>query len=421
MMETAIYQSVLKWQEGPRGLTKPLWVVVTLLLAVSIFDPADLLLHAKVPLFVLTWGITLLDLVLRTDDSWPIPYGLFLYVTFFCLVLPLSSIFLYFLQGGMLSNYDGFLDFKAYLFLSIAFPLAIKRISLVRTLSWLLTVMSVFIIIIYVITSQSEALRLSLMVFGGNYGIFAFGERTYGSFTYHPIYFQASPLIVIALGYFACRCVRLSGRARLWSSVVLMLNMLGMFWSGTRNNMLASLLVPVSVIFWYSRRKPRLVLWAVIAAIAIVIWKGDVILEMLNPREYDNALKLVHARDYMAMFQQWRTLLLGQGLGARFHSTLYGYVSVTELTYFDLIRNYGIAGAAVALGLLLYPLRAVFIKEQRPFHYLYITYGIYLILCLSNPLLFSSSGMLLLALVVCNYFSVAQGAFSPGMVLEQRV
>jgi hypothetical protein len=137
-----------------------------------------------------------------------------------------------------------------------------------------------------------------------------------------------------------------------------------------------------------------------VGAIALLAYKSDVLVNMFSARESDNALKLVHMRDYMSLFGEWPILFFGQGLGAKFHSTLYGYTSITELTYFDILRSYGFAGAFAIGCLLLYPLATLRDADRRDSHFICIAYGLYLILCVSNPMLFSSDGMLVLALVI---------------------
>jgi len=393
-------------------------VTLVLLLLVAVFDPADLITHMKVPLFVLACVILLVDLFIWEKEHYPVPGALLLYTLVFSLVLPLTSIFLYLLRDGRLSAYDGFTYLKSYLFLTLCIPLAIKRIGLVRPLSFVLTALSVLTLVIYAITFNDDALRAELWILGDKYGFVGFADRTYGSLSYPTVYFHTSPLLVIAIAYFCYRSLHSDGRTRLWNIFFLLLNMFAMLFSGTRNNMIASLLVPLAVTFWYARRRVKLLMLATLTLITSAIFNYGVVRDMFSVDDYSNTIKLLHLRDYMAMFSHWPTLLFGQGLGARFYSTAWGSnVSLTELTYLEFIRNFGLILAIVYFALLLYPLTKLKDPAFRECHHLILAYGSYLTICISNPLLVSSSGMLVLAIVLFKTFSPPA---KPGHFLKEQ-
>ena len=133
--------------------------------------------------------------------------------------------------------------------------------------------------------------------------------------------------------------------------------------------------------------------------------KRDAIQGMLSVSEESNSIKLQHLRDYGVVLSNPTTLLIGQGLGAVFNSTEYGYTSVTELTYLDMLRSYGILFAAPLLFCLLYPLVCLTRHSRRSEQFLYLGYASYLVICITDPYLMSSSGMLVLSIVVAKTFS----------------
>jgi hypothetical protein len=97
--------------------------------------------------------------------------------------------------------------------------------------------------------------------------------------------------------------------------------------------------------------------------------------------------------------------LFGQGLGASFFSTAWGTrVTLTEVTYLEIIRNYGLILAPIFYLLILYPLRVLTDAGQRVDHYVFLAYAAYLYICSGNPLLLSSTGMLVLAIVLVKTF-----------------
>jgi len=375
------------------------------LLLVAVFDPADLITHAKVPLFSLVWIIILVDAVISRKGRYGIPPNLLLYTLVFAVLLPLISIFIYILRGGMMEGYDGFKYLKAYLFLTLCIPLAIKRIDLIRPLSMILSALSLATLVVYAITLNDDALRSQLWLLGDTYGIFGLGNRSYATLSYELVYFHTSPLMVVAVAYFCYHSLHSRGRARLWNVLLLLLNVCGMLLSGTRNNMIIGLLMPLMVIAWYKGTRVRLIVFAMSIVVMLVGLASGVVQAMLNTDDDSNAIKLLHFHDYMGMFSNWPTLLFGQGLGASFFSTAWGTrVSVTELTYLEFLRNYGLILASIYYVLLLYPLRKLGNQETRADHYLFLGYVGYLYLCAANPLLVSSTGMLVLAIVLFKTF-----------------
>jgi hypothetical protein len=377
-----------------------------LLLAVAIFDPSDLLFHAKVPLFVGLWVLFLADIVISRGELYRVPTNLYLYIYIFVILLPLTAMLVYVLRGGGMQGYDGFGYYKSYLFLTLCIPLGMKRIDLIRPLSMILSVLSLATIGLYAITFNDEALRGQLWLVGDTYTIFSLTDRTYGSLSYQLVYFHTSPLMVVAVAYFCYQSLVSLGRARFWNILLLLLNVCGMVLSGTRNNMIIGLLMPLMIVAWYKGIKVRLAVVAALAAILSVGLGYGVVQAMLSPDEISNTIKLLYFRDYGAMFSNWPTLLFGQGLGASFFSTALGTrISVTELTYVELLRNYGLIMACVFFFLLLYPLRTLRNPEARNDHYLFLGYVGYLYLCTANPLLMSSTGILVLAMVLVKTFS----------------
>ena len=111
------------------------------------------------------------------------------------------------------------------------------------------------------------------------------------------------------------------------------------------------------------------------------------------------------------MFSDPKTLLFGQGLGSYFYSSGFGTeTSITELTYLEFIRNFGLIIAIIYYGLLLYPIRKLRNQTFKEMHFLILAYVAYLMICVSNPLLVSSSGMLVLAIVISKVFSDAESS-----------
>ncbi len=380
------------------------------LVAAAVLDPADMVFHAKVPLFVISWLLFLSGLLTkRWNDSIPAP--VLLYVAFFSFALPVTSIALYLVSGGGLANFDGFGYWKSFLFLTLTVILSVAEdINLIPALSTVLSVLSVLVIAVSTALAASPALGLGIEAVGTKYQILALSQRSYGSFNYTGIYFPASPLLVIPLGYFAHRFVTSSGRSRLYSALLLLLNVSGMFRSGTRNNVIFSILTPLIVFGWYSRTRALVLSTAVFAIGFFLLANVSTVSAALDVAESSNQVKVQHLEDYAEILQNPKTLILGQGMGSQFFSHGFeDYTSITELTYLELIRSFGLILGGIVIALLMAPLQSLWSREAHGIHFLLLSYAAYLFLCTVNPFLVSSSGMLVLSIVLASVYRLERG------------
>src|SRR6266404_376910 len=168
-----------------------------LLLADAIFDPTDLLFHAKVPLFAGIWILLLADLAIPGHQRYEVPTNLYFYIYVFVFFLPLIGMLIYVLRGGETDSYEGLGYYKSYLFLTLCVPLAMKRIDVIRPLSMILSVLSLATIGLYAITFNNDSLRSQLWLVGDTYTMFSLSERSYGNLSYQLVYFHTSPLLIV--------------------------------------------------------------------------------------------------------------------------------------------------------------------------------------------------------------------------------
>ena len=228
------------------------------LLIAAVFDPADQIMHMKVPLFVAAWAFTAISYLLE-KRSVTVPLGLVFYLTCFSFLIPLSSILIYILRSGSLDRYDGFQYLKSYMFLTLCIPpISLKKIDAVRLLSFILTAESLLIAAVYLSFLINPLLVEVVYEFGQVYGVVAIGQRTYGGGAFNAVDFVTSPLLVIPISYFAFKCIASESKVRLSYAFLMIINVIGMFLSGTRSNMLMSFVTLLLVVFWYSKKKLRL-------------------------------------------------------------------------------------------------------------------------------------------------------------------
>src|SRR5580658_235122 len=394
-------------------MNKLLQLILFALLLVAVFDPGDQVTHLKVPLFVGLWVIFFVGLLISKERIPTIAPSLLMYIFVFALFLPLVSILWYYVRGGHAASFDGFQYLKSFLFLTLAAVLVAKKIDAIRLLNIVLTLLSFVIIVTEILISTQPGLIDLLWPIGDAYDLFSMGERTYGGFSYYYVYPHTAPLLVLSLAYFAYRSATSKSRARYLHVALLLVNVVAMLCSGTRNDMIFALITPLLVFIWYSDKNQRRALFALllVGAVTAGIYASDIIRAMADPDNESNAIRLMHLRDYSMMFSDPKTLLFGQGLGSYFYSSGFGTeTSITELTYLEFIRNFGLIIAIIYYGLLLYPIRKLRNQTFKEMHFLILAYVAYLMICVSNPLLVSSSGMLVLAIVISKVFSDAESS-----------
>jgi hypothetical protein len=75
------------------------------------------------------------------------------------------------------------------------------------------------------------------------------------------------------------------------------------------------------------------------------------------------------------------------------------------------VRSFGILGALVMFALLAFPIvHAFLIDPSSRDRNVVVGYAFYLVMCVSNPNLFSSMGMLILAIVLASIFMADSAA-----------
>jgi hypothetical protein len=377
-------------------------LLLVLFVLTCAFDPADQILGGKVQIFVALWAATLLSLMARPDDV-NLPAWLLIYVLGF-VAIPLFSVFWYYVIDGK-QPFEGFVLLKGYLLMSLAVLLVLNKVDLIPLLSKVLTIVAVLVIGVFAAIQLYPGLLEVLYPYGGITGAFWLDERSYGdNLKLLQVYLMASPMLAIAIAYYFDCAMSLRGRARLAYFALVGINVVGMVLAGTRNNILVALLLPFVLWPFYTR---RVVLYAWCSLLVVVLCAlpfADQLAAFFDPTETGNSIKLTSIQDYIDLFSNPVTLLLGQGLGAYHFWSARGYsFYVTELTYLEMIRNFGLIGAIVMMAMLFLPVaHALTVRASRRERALAVAYFLYLVMCASNPNLFCSLGMLILAILVAN-------------------
>jgi len=376
------------------------------LVVVAVFDPANQVTNLKIPLFVTAWLLFFVDALI--GGSLRVRQSALLVAMTFAILLPLYSLCYYAVTNGDFIHFDGFHYLQSYFFFLIVIILTSTDIDLLRplciTLTWLSGV--IVLVAVLVITSSPETYLL-MYELGADLGVLAFNERTYGGLSFLTIYYVTAPLLVISVGYFSKLAVETRGYEQVRNVLLLALNALGMFLGGTRNSIIFSIVAPLLVFVWYSKRKSLASAGTALVLISLAALNSGVIVDMLDASDVSNAGKLLHLQDYLDMLSDPIKLMFGYGLGSFFYSREFGqYTSLTELTYFELIRSFGLVLAMAYYMFLLFPLIALSLPRGKKEHALYLSYACYLLMSATNPFLVSSSGMLVISIVWYKTFKI---------------
>jgi len=386
---------------GTHRVTRSLFSGALLLFVSStLFDPADKIFGLKLPLYLLCWCIGA-ALCFGRRERIKVPSVLLVYILLM-VTIPLLSISYYFLVDGS-DPFAGFLLLKAYLFISMALLLYVTRTDLLPTLCAVLTTVSAGIYVLSTVVLVWPVLFLPVYVWGNEYGVFSIDNRDYGSgLVLFQMYFVTSPMLAIAIAYYWHQA-KFAIRRRSVYGLLVALNLGAMILAGTRNNMLAAIVLPLSLLVLHAKRKGLAVSVIGAGVVGGLLLLSTQIGILLDPLEPSNRTKLGVLGDYATLFGNVNNMLFGRGLGAYEWWTGRGYYFITELTYFEILRNFGFLLGGVMILLLVSPIVYAFLlrrtyKEKS----VIVGYAVYLAMCISNPYLFSSMGMLILSVIVAN-------------------
>jgi hypothetical protein len=116
--------------------------------------------------------------------------------------------------------------------------------------------------------------------------------------------------------------------------------------------------------------------------------------------EASNKIKFANLDSYSELLIKHPTILLsGQGAGSIFYSKgRHSMVVQTEWSYLEILRMFGIIGAAVIVVLFFYPLYLIYKKRKLLELWVpaFLGYVLYLFVGGTNPLLLGSTGMLIM-------------------------
>lgn len=218
------------------------------------------------------------------------------------------------------------------------------------------------------------------------------------------IFLNASPLILILL------VQSLFAKNFLYS----VLAVLGLFFSGTRANIYMAIVVTVLFLIFYVKSPViRLGLIMIIALVGLR-FGPDFMQRVSSINDAKINGDSIRNETVPAIFDSMRqnpiSYFVGNGLGSSYYSAARGGVTQgSEWSYFELVRQMGAVGAGVFALILFRPLQLLKSRETMWLGWSYVGY---LVIAVTEPFIFTSTGFLLYLLLYYKVYQVGVKTFA---------
>lgn len=381
-------------------------ITLILLFLDVIIDPNNLIFHLKYILFVLVLLFWIPQVV---QIKVILPKEIWVALFFIAVFMPLYGISVGFLNHTLHNTpLTGFAYFNSFFFFVLVMVVLHQQINLQQYFNnavWSIVIITIGVYLILLINTQFFGSLYKYFVVNKQVAVYAL--RKYGDNLVLMIFYKTSPLLVFPFSYYLYRLfyTRMTKKTVLHLLFILLLATT-LFLSGTRANMVSMVLIVIFYITAYVFKQSRLWFVLFISMLLLIFvlsvpWIQNV---LLNRYETSNLIKFGYFSSYAQYFSDHIfSLLLGQGIGGSFYASgLHEMTAVTELTYLELFRVWGIPVALMFIGILFMPLLAE-LKAGKLSH-IFIAYLAYLFIAGTNPLLMSSTGMLVLVYVFSSAF-----------------
>jgi hypothetical protein len=373
------------------------------LFLVVVFDPSDSLSGLKRYAFFALFCWWLVVPVATRHAQPVVPAALAIFFAF-GVAFPALSIYFYYLQNGDFSEYDGFQTMLGFLSLALLVPVTSMNVPTVRLFLAVLTTQAFATLGIYAVLLLLPDLLTPTILFGYEKGFLWINAKDYGGLEFLQIFFKTAPFMVLPLAFYAERYFTRADKYGLPSLVAVAVCCLALLISGTRANMAFALLIPV----YFAVRGLKdaglthkiATLLLLLVLVGLLLGNADIIVAMLDPNEFSNAVKLGYWDDYIKIFTDVTVLLFGQGIGAvHYFESLGLELRITEVTAFELVRSFGLFLALAYFAFWTAPMILLRRVKLKQYHWLWVGYGAYLVISMSNYFILSSTGMVLLSVV----------------------
>jgi len=350
------------------------------------------------------FGIKVIAFLFFVSTSFPYARykNVFVLITF-CMVYFITF------STGIVTNQQidinfAFATLKTFLFLSYLFWMNDDYLQVFSIFYKLSLLMGIIVIILYFLMFIYPSLGTIINVFftEKNHPV-RVSHRTILGVGFFSVFYGTSPISVISL---SVALFFLFSKRRIKYFFHSCIFFLCLFFSGTRANMLSGILIVVFLtLFYLLYYKKSLLTFVVTFCSASLIGMTLIIRLLTDETNVSSHIKSGHSESTLLLFSEnpLRFLFIGTGPGSTFYTTGFDEVTAqTELTYLELIRNYGLLFTLLIISILCVP----FLNIINNKHYdkllkfsLLLGYLSYLFIAGTNPLLLSSTGLIVFAVM----------------------
>ena len=359
--------------------------IVVLFLFVIVIAPSGTLFHLKETLFVLLM-LCYIFCSIHGTNSCKVNISI-ICILYFVLLLPIYGIIISLLRQSFWVSSFAWGQLKSFVFVLLL------PVFCLLDCDWLIKMISrlglfvVFIIFVcYIVGFVNQSFFEQLYdYFVVQKELALISVREIMGIPILAVFYKTSPIIFFSLIYFLYDTHK-------WSRVLALLCFCALFFTGSRMPMLGGIFI-----FLYflcdKITNSNLKFLFVLLCLLVMMYLGILLGSEIG--EASNFVKYANLSSYLQALTDNTTLFLGKGLGSVFYALgREQYVTHSELTYFDIIRTYGLLLGGVFLFLVFLPTFFLLKRDIKlsTKHFL-IAYLCYVILAGTNPLLISSTGM----------------------------
>jgi hypothetical protein len=353
----------------------------------------------------ISFGLLLLACLFVYKTTWKSAWGVIIIVY---TIISISVVMGY-LQGFSFDAKTVKLIYKTYILLFLL--LWIERLPLLEkiffpTILIALTIIAVYALITFYPSTQSSIYSF----FNEKFKLMRISHRTFMGINTLGIYYTSVALLVIPLAIYLYK-VLFKGEKRKTYYCASALLFAALLFSGTRACMLSAvLIVSIMIIMRIYKSSPTKKLVALVVGGVAMIYFCNILYQMLNDKkEISLQVKSKHIDSYKKLIAEHPLILiLGEGAGSEFYSEGFEEkTALTEWSYAELVRWFGLFGAGIIVFIYLFPLY-VFYRKRNILPYslpIRVGYSFYLLIAGTNPLLLGSNGLLALLVTYCYAFN----------------
>ncbi len=327
------------------------------------------------------------------------------------LTRPLSTVapvivFLIFLYGfllGLIGNTDA--DFSRQMLLGavslfLIYSIVEFRVDMGEIVKSVGAIFALFMCVFsFVLMAEPGSfLGMALLDFYNANELGYYGLRSFGGLEMFMLHHRSSPFLLLPLSLFFIDFLQVK---RFWSLFFVIVILMAVVWSASRG-LIVMAAVSMLVLYFYNKNWSARLLMLCILVPVIVLGMGYLLTEtsIFSSDEQSNNIKIGHVISFLKV-ADWKMLVFGNGLGSYYYTEGYGELAAqTEITWMDSIRYVGLPLSLLLFSVLLFPNRRYIASVQGSSSRLIIV--MYLLMSLSNPVLFNSFGFL----VILWYWSV---------------